>query len=264
MGYVWTPILINIRLCSTNSRNNFNRNIKGFRMIKKCGLILITIFMFAFPPPNSAFASDYTKIQSVIQQSDSILNQFDIEQTHEGLKSNLRAAKAIFVIPQMLRGGFVIGGSGGSGVLVSRDMKEDTWGYPVFYSMGSISFGLQIGAEASELILLVMTEKGMDSLLTTSFKLGADCTIAAGPIGAGAKATTADIYAYAKSKGAYGGLSIEGAMVKTKADWNYIYYNKPVSPADIVIRRSVMNPDADQLRNTLSKITKQTFKKLDY
>ncbi len=233
-------------------------------MIKKCGFIAACLLILVALQSNCAFASDYTKIQSIVQQSDSILNQFDIEQTHDGLKSNLRAAKAVLVIPQMLRGGFVIGGSGGSGVLVSRDMQKDTWGYPVFYSMGSISFGLQIGAEASELILLVMTEKGMDSLLTTSFKLGADCSIAAGPIGAGAKATTADIYAYAKSKGAYGGLSVEGAMVKTKNDWNYIYYNKPVSPADIVIRHSVMNPDADQLRETLSKITKQTFQKLDY
>lgn len=233
-------------------------------MIKKSSLIVVVFFILLLLHSTSSVASDYTKVQSVVQQSDSILNQFDREQTHEGLKSNLRAAKAVFVIPQMLRGGFVIGGSGGSGVLVSRDMKKDTWGYPVFYSMGSISFGLQIGAETSELILLVMTEKGMASLLSTSFKLGVDCSIAAGPIGAGAKATTADIYAYAKSKGAYGGLSVEGAMVKTKADWNYTYYNKPVSPADIVIHHSAMNPDADQLRDTLSKITKQTFQKLKY
>lgn len=233
-------------------------------MITKCCLAIVSLLVFVSLYSNSAFASDYAKIQSVIQQSDSILNQFDREQTHAGLKSNLRAAKAVLVIPQMLRGGFVIGGSGGSGVLVSRDMKKDTWGYPVFYTMGSISFGLQIGAEASELILLVMTEKGMDSLLTTSFKLGVDCSIAAGPVGAGAKATTADIYAYSKSKGAYGGLSVEGAIVKTKDHWNYIYYNKSVSPADIVIRHSVTNPGADQLRETLSKITKQTFQKLDY
>lgn len=233
-------------------------------MIKEFRLMVVCFFILFFLHTNCAFAADYSKVQSVVQQSDSILNRFDTKQTHAGLKSNLRAAKAILVIPQMLRGGLVIGGSGGSGVLVSRDMKKDTWGYPVFYSMASISFGLQIGAEASELILLVMTEKGMDSLLTTSFKLGTDCTVAVGPVGAGAKATTADIYAYANSKGFYGGISVEGAMVKTKADWNYIYYNKPVSPADIVIRQSMINPDADQLRETLSKITKQTFQKLDY
>ncbi len=164
----------------------------------------------------------------------------------------------------MLKGGFVIGGSGGSGVLVSRNMKTGSWGYPVFYTMGSISFGLQIGAEASEIVLLIMTEKGMESLLSTSFKLGADVTVAAGPMGAGAKVATADILAFAKSKGAYGGAAIEGAIVKPKDDWNSTYYNKPVRVSDIIIRQTDTNPDADGLRETLSMVAKPVSQKVSY
>jgi len=99
-----------------------------------------------------------------------------------------------------------------------------------------------------------MTEKGKDSLLSDSIKLGADATIAAGPVGKGVKAATADILSYANSKGAFGGVSVEGAVVKVKAGWNKDYYKSAVSPADILIKQKASNPDADSLRATLESI----------
>jgi lipid-binding SYLF domain-containing protein len=200
----------------------------------------------------TAVGEDYQKPQELVDQSTVVVKKFIAEETIDSFKNFASSAKALFIIPRMLKGGLVIGGSGGSGVLVSRDSATGDWGYPVFYTMGSVSFGLQAGAEASEMILLVMTDRGMDSMLTSSFKLGADASIAAGPVGVGAKAATADILAYSFTKGVYGGMSLEGAVIKTRDKWNSEYYGKEVSPADIVIRKIVQNPHADNLREAIA------------
>jgi len=98
---------------------------------------------------------------------------------------------------------------------------------------------------------MIMTEKGLKAMLSTEFKLGADVAVAAGPVGATAKAQTADVLAFGRSKGAFGGISIEGAVIAPRSTWNDAYYGQPVGPADILIRRSVSNPQADQLRKAM-------------
>ena len=140
-------------------------------------------------------------------------------------------------------------------MLVARSAETGKWGYPAFYTLGAVSLGLQVGAEASEVILMVMTDRGMESLLTSSFKLGADVTLAAGPVGGSAKAATADILSYSRSKGAFVGASLDGAVVKTRDEKNKEYYGKPVSPTDILIRKSVTNPQASRLRVAVTKLT---------
>lgn len=202
---------------------------------------------------NVSLADDYTKAQETVLKGEFILKKFLTQPNNDIFMESLKRSKAVLLIPQMLKGGFVVGGSGGSGVLLTRN-NDDSWSYPVFYTLGSVSVGLQIGAESSEIMMLVMTEKGRDSLLSDSIKLGADATIAAGPVGKGVKAATADILSYANSKGAFGGVSIEGAVVKVKADWNKEYYKSAVSPADILIKQKVINSDADSLRATLKAI----------
>ena len=144
--------------------------------------------------------------------------------------------------------------AGGSGVLLARDIKTGEWSYPAFYTLGSLSIGLQAGAESSEIILMVMTDRGMGSMLTSSFKLGADVTMAAGPVGVGAKAKTADIISYARAKGAFAGVSLDGAVVKTRDGLNGAYYGKTVSPTDILIRRDVSNGHAEQLRAAVKAV----------
>jgi lipid-binding SYLF domain-containing protein len=100
-----------------------------------------------------------------------------------------------------------------------------------------------------------MTDRGMEKLLTSSFKLGADLTLAAGPVGGGASAATADVLSYARSKGAFAGFSLSGAVVKTKDKFNEAYYGKAVSPTDILIRKDVSNPHADNLRQEIATVT---------
>jgi len=89
---------------------------------------------------------------------------------------------------------------------------------------------------------MVMTEKGLNAMLSTEFKLGADVAVAAGPVGASAKAQTADVLAFGRSKGAFGGVSIEGAVIAPRDKWNNAYYGKPAGPVEILIKRGHQGP----------------------
>ena len=107
-----------------------------------------------------------------------------------GLKAALHEwspeTRALFIVPQFLRGALVFGGAGGSGLLLVRDEKTGNWGDPVFYTIGSASFGLQVGGDVSEIVLLVRTPKGLEEFYRSDFKLGANAGMAIGPVGEGA------------------------------------------------------------------------------
>lgn len=203
----------------------------------------------------SASASTKTEAENLVDQASIVVNGFAVDQDLSWFREKVKEAKAVLIIPQSIKGAFFIGGSGGSGILLSHDSKSGEWGYPAFYTMGSISIGVQFGGEASEVVLLVMTDRGMEKLLTSSFKLGADITLAAGPVGGGASAQTADVLSYSRSKGAFAGMSLDGAVIKTKDKYNAAYYDTSVSPTDILIRKSVTNAHADTLRQAMSAIT---------
>lgn len=224
--------------------------------MKKFVYVMVVSFVaisFAFSTVQ-AEDKDYSKPDELVGASESVLKRFGAHPDMTSFRGLIKQSKAVFVVPNMLRAGFVFGGSGGSGALLSRDNKTGAWSYPIFYTMGSVSFGLQAGADSSEIVMVVMTDRGMDSLLSSSFKLGADASVAAGPVGAGAKAATADILAYTMSKGLYGGASIEGAVIKTRDEWNSSYYGKTVSPADVIVRHAATNPNADGLRKVVADL----------
>ncbi|MSP47720.1 MAG: hypothetical protein EXQ95_00175 [Alphaproteobacteria bacterium] len=170
-------------------------------------------------------------------------------------KARLRNAKGVLVVPQLIKAGFVIGGEGGPGVLLSKD-AQGRWSQPAFVSVAGASFGFQIGVEAKEVLFLVVTDKGMASLLSAQAKLGADASISVGPVGAGVEASTTgspatDIVAFSKSQGLFGGAALEGSVIRPKSDFNESYYGKPVTPKQILIDRTVNNPGADGLRRAL-------------
>jgi len=217
--------------------------------------ILISLVTLAtlIVTPFFSQAADVTKPDDLVIKSELVYKSFMADANMEWLRNNVAKAQGIFIVPQMLRGGFIIGGSGGSGVLLARDYKTGEWSYPAFYTMGSVSFGLQIGADSSEIILMIMTDKGMKAMLSTEFKLGADIAIAAGPVGGTAKAQTVDVLAFGRSQGVYGGLSLEGAVIHPRHQWNSSYYGKDIMPVDILIKHSVSNPQADGLRSALPK-----------
>ena len=129
----------------------------------------------------------------------------------------LARAKAVMVFPMLLKGAFLVGGEGGTGVLLSRD-EAGNWSSPAFYTLGALSFGLQIGGQASEAMLIIMTDRGLKSIIDDQVKLGGDLSVAVGPVGVGTAAATttafsADVYSYSVNQGLYLGGSLEGAVI---------------------------------------------------
>ena len=132
--------------------------------------------------------------------------------------------------------------------MVARDPKSGKWVGPAFYAMATASVGFQAGISVAEGVTLVMTDKGFNSLLATSFKIGGDASVAAGPVGAGARSDiVADLITFNRAKGVCGGLNLDGTVVTASDDWNSSFYGKPVLPPDILVRASVRNPAADKL-----------------
>lgn len=221
--------------------------------------LLAAAVLAVFAAAPSAFAaSDKADARATVTRADITFNSFMSDKNFTEMRKLSRSAKGIFIAPQVLKGAFVVGASGGTGVLLVRE-EGGTWSYPAFYTIGSVSFGLQIGGQASEVILLAMTERGVTTLLQNSVKLGADVGIAAGPYGAGAQAATAnisaDILAFARSKGLYGGISLDGAVVDVRDSLNRAYYGKSVTPADIFVKKNAINAHADKLRESVARIS---------
>lgn len=168
----------------------------------------------------------------------------------------LPRARAVMVFPNLFKAGFIIGGEGGTGVLMVKG-TDGSWSPPAFYSMASGSLGLQIGAQSSEVILIIMNDGALSKLMSNSFKLGADASIAVGPIGAGLEASTttnlkADILAYAKSAGLFGGGALEGSVINVREEWNRAYYGEGATARAIVFDRRFENYGSGPLRQTLS------------
>ena len=184
------------------------------------------------------------------------LSNFIRDPDQTWIQENLGRARAVLIAPQIVKAGFIFGGSGGRGLLVARDGQG--WAGPAFYNLGTASVGFQAGVEVSEAIIVVMTEKGLNSLLSSSFKIGGDASVAAGPVGAGAKSTvTADLITFTRAKGVYGGVNLDGTVVSTNIPWNDAYYGRSnLLPPDILIRKTVTSPNASQLLADVARATK--------
>jgi lipid-binding SYLF domain-containing protein len=155
----------------------------------------------------------------------------------------------VIIAPQVAKAGFIFGGSGGRAVVVAHDAKTGKWVGPAFYTMATASVGFQAGISVSEVVTLVMTDKGLNSLLATSFKVGGDASVAAGPVGAGATSDiVADLISFSRAKGVYGGLNLDGTVVTASNDWNELYYQKkPILPPDILVRMSAHAKGGEKL-----------------
>jgi lipid-binding SYLF domain-containing protein len=183
-----------------------------------------------------------------IAASEVTLSNFLRDPDMDWLQRNFSRAKAVMITPEIVKAGFIFGGSGGRALVVARDPKSGKWVGPAFYAMATASVGFQAGISVAEGVTLVMTDKGFNSLLATSFKIGGDASVAAGPVGAGARSDiVADLITFNRAKGVYGGLNFDGTVVTASDDWNASFYGKRVLPPDILVRASVHNNAADKL-----------------
>jgi SH3 domain-containing YSC84-like protein 1 len=217
-------------------------------------ILMVAVAALALAVPQLAMASDE---QQVVDDAVVAVQRLS---TSSGLAANARdllhRARGVMIIPTLVKGGFILGGQGGTGVLLSRDPKTGVWSYPAFYAMGAGSFGLQIGLEVSKIMLIIMNDKALNAVMKSEFKIGAEAGIAVVTLGGGAEASTtaaggADIYALAESAGLFGGIAIQGGIIKPRLQQDHAYYGPNVTAQDIVLRRTAKNPAAENLRNEL-------------
>jgi lipid-binding SYLF domain-containing protein len=142
-------------------------------------------------------------------------------------------------------------------VLMVRDENTGNWTGPAFYTMGTASVGLQAGASSAEVVMVVHSQKALDSLYTNKLKLGADASIAVGPKGVGTGASvTADFVVYSAVKGAFVGMSVDGSVLDVRDTLNLAYYGKPVTPVDILVKQVSSHPGANAMQATMRNATK--------
>ncbi|GAC1478486.1 MAG: hypothetical protein NVS2B11_02050 [Acetobacteraceae bacterium] len=169
----------------------------------------------------------------------------------------LKRARATMICPQIFRAGFLLGGQGGSCVLVARD-GAGSWSAPAFYGMGGGSIGFQAGVQDAEVMLLIMSDKGLSAVMDNQFKLGADATATFVDLGGGIEGATtaalrADIVGFTRARGLFAGISLCGSMVSAKSDWNEAYYGRPVGVQQVLLTMEASNHGADPLRQLLSR-----------
>ena len=170
---------------------------------------------------------------------------------------NMGKARAVIIVPELVQGGFILGAAGGRGVLLGRTSPTH-WTYPAFYNLGSGSVGFQAGAKVSEIVFIILTEKGLAAILDKKFKFGAEAgvtmvAVGIGLEGASTAATGADIVAYASSNGLFAGASLEGSYIDPDNDWNALYYGAGATGRQIVMDGRFSNPGAEPLRQFLAK-----------
>jgi lipid-binding SYLF domain-containing protein len=175
----------------------------------------------------------------------------------------LRSAKCVAVVPSLLKGGFVVGAAYGRGVATCRTPDAPTkWSAPAFFRVEGGSFGLQIGAQAVDLVMLVMNDSGMQTLLSSKFKLGADASAAAGPVGRHAEGMTdwkmrAEVLTYSRARGVFAGLTLNGAAIYADDDSTRSIYGRRVPTRTILMGRIETPADSTVFTNTVAKYAAQ-------
>jgi len=216
------------------------------------GTALLAVTALAAP----VTARAQTSQQVTIDGARKVLNDLRHDKAFGNAAQLMRQARAVFIVPKLVKGGFFFGGEGGNGVLMVHN--RGGWSAPAFYVIGAASFGLQVGLEQSELIMLIMTQKGLDGILRDNFKVGAQAGISVVTLGSGVEgaiggASPPDVVLWSSSTGLYGGLTVDGSVIKSEPNLDAQFYGRPVTNHD-VLYGSVASPRADVLRREMNQI----------
>ncbi len=224
-------------------------------MKKQLLTALTTVFMILLISyPASAGKKETRKVEDSIEVMEAIM-AIPEKSIPENL---LREAHAIAIIPSVIKVGYVVGGKFGRGVVIIRN--KSGWSYPSFITIAGASLGFQVGAQSSDVILVFRTKKSVDGLRRAKFTLGADATVAAGPVGRHGEASTditmkAEIYSYSRSRGLFAGVSVAGAAIVTDQKANSRFYDVEDVGTYEIFEGTVRNVPsiANKLRNTLER-----------
>ena len=225
-------------------------------MIKRLIALVAALGWFALVAQPAAAITPTEEL--VVKAQWTVEEMAENEEFGQYVRKFMKNAKGVLIVPNMIKGAFIFGGEGGSGVLLVRN-EQGGWSYPAFYTLGGISWGLQIGGSSSQIMMLLMTDSGVKAMVEDKkLKFGADLGVAMGPVGGGAEAAatlgSADVLVWSLSKGAYLGISLEGSIVEPRESLNGEYYGAEVTSKPIVMEGKHRNPHADPLRNALANM----------
>ena len=218
--------------------------------------LLGTAALLAFTVLAAPMARAQTDQQVTVDGARKVLADLRHDKAFGNARSLMRRAKAVFIVPKLIKGGFFVGGEGGDGVLMVQ--KHGGWSAPGFFAIGAASFGLQAGLEQSEMIMLIMTQKGLDGVLHDNFKIGAQAGISVVTLGAGVEGAMAgvsvpDVVVWSSSSGLYGGLTVDGSVIKSEPNQDAGFYGRPVKSHDVLFGPE-NSPRAAPLRRELNGI----------
>jgi SH3 domain-containing YSC84-like protein 1 len=221
-------------------------------------ILLAAVPLFA----GVASASAQTKVDDRLKDSGRVLKEI-LDVPDSIPQELLDKADCVVVFPSVLKAAFIVGGSYGRGAMSCRQGQDfrGPWGAPTMMALEGGSFGFQIGGQATDFVLLVMNESGASGILASKVKLGADASVAAGPVGRDASADTdatlrAEILSYSRARGLFAGVSLEGSTIRPDNGDNRRVYGEKVSARDIVLSKAVaVPPAAEPLISTLDAKT---------
>jgi SH3 domain-containing YSC84-like protein 1 len=228
-------------------RNTFQRLILAAAVVASLTLLIA--------PPARAQTNEQKRVTDAAAVLETLVRAPD-----QGIPEHiLERAEAIVVIPSLVKGGFIIGAQHGRGVMSVRNRDTNKWSAPGFVALTGGSIGWQIGVQAVDLVLLVMNTEGVKGLLDNEFKLGANASVAAGPVGRQGEASTdatltAQILAYSRAKGLFAGLSLEGASLRIDRDANKDFYGVSISTDEMIRGVDKTTPAGSQWTATLARL----------
>ncbi len=222
-------------------------------MLRSCLAVACAAFVAAAPLVVHAQAVQQALVDRSTLAAQDMLN----DTNGKDAQALLRRARAVMICPQVFRAGFLFGGQGGDCVLVARD-GSGSWSSPAFYGLGSGSFGFQAGLQDSEIMMMILTERGLRAIMDDQFKIGADAGAVFVQWGGGVEGATtaaigADIVGFTRSRGLFAGIALSGSVLATKSVWNRAYYGREEAAQQIVISMDANNPGASPLREVLGR-----------
>jgi len=235
--------------------------MRRYPAIPVCAILAATMVWLA---ACSGIASAENKWTNLVEESGKVLKDIQ-EMPDQGIPEDLmRGCRAIAIFPNTVSGGFIIGGKYGQGIIMVRDEETGKWSAPAIFTIAGGSLGWQIGGQATDFVLLIMNRRSVDGILEGKFKLGADASVAAGPVGRAAEASTdahlkGGILSYSRSRGLFAGAKLEGAVITEQSEGDEELYGKPLSAKDIIIRNKANMPKSAD--NVLKVLNKYPYKK---
>ena len=219
---------------------------------------LCAVLALSATPP--LLAADNEKETDRVENSGKVMSEI-LNVPDNIPQSLLNKAECVIVLPSVLKAAFIVGGSYGRGVMTCRGGENFTgaWGAPTMMALEGGSFGLQIGGEATDFVLLLMNDRAAKGVLSSKVKLGGDASVAAGPVGRTTSAATdatmrAEILSYSRARGVFAGISLEGSTLRPDNDANKKLYGKEIKADEIVLKHAVKAPtSAHQLLASLNK-----------